>query len=246
MMPTPIPPSPSELAIPKVLFKGKMVSGKKSNSPFFVHQRHKQNQSVVPPSVTGSSSSPKKTSDSNLYNLLKKPAAFCLSGFRYSLFILLLSILLSRMITEHWLWGYNGKWVRLSHYFPGSQETFTIESLSFYDGIKDPSKPILLAINGKVYNVDSNRNMYGPGGSYHHFTGKDASRAFVTGCFKTGLTFDLRGLNERQKKSLDYWSNFFEDSPKYSRVGNLILPNLEQTNTPIPKDCDPKNEGGAI
>ncbi|KAH9453732.1 hypothetical protein Pst134EA_024593 [Puccinia striiformis f. sp. tritici] len=157
MMPTPIPPSPPELAIPKVLFKGKMVSGKKSNSPFFVHQRHKQNQLIVPPSAT---------------------------------------ILLRRMITEHWLWGYNGKWVRLSHYFPGSQETFTIESLSFYDGIKDPSKPILLAINGKVYNVDSNQNMYGPGGSYHHFTGKDASRAFVMGCSKTGLTYDLRGLNE--------------------------------------------------
>ncbi|KAI7943309.1 hypothetical protein MJO29_013153 [Puccinia striiformis f. sp. tritici] len=170
-MPTPIPPSPPELAIPKVLFKGKMVSGKKSNSPFFVHQRHKQNQLI-------------------------KSATLFFSGFRYSLFIRLLSILLRRMITEHWLWGYNGKWVRLSHYFPGSQETFTIESLSFYDGIKDPSKPILLAINGKVYNVDSNQNMYGPGGSYHHFTGKDASRAFVMGCSKTGLTYDLRGLNE--------------------------------------------------
>jgi hypothetical protein len=29
--------------------------------------------------------------------------------------------LLSRMITEHWLWGYNGKWARLSHYFPVRQ-----------------------------------------------------------------------------------------------------------------------------
>lgn len=38
--------------------------------------------------------------------------------------------------------------------------------------------------------------MYGPGGSYNFFTGRDATRAFVTGCFQEDLTHDLSGVEE--------------------------------------------------
>lgn len=38
--------------------------------------------------------------------------------------------------------------------------------------------------------------IYGPGGSYNFFTGKDATRAFVTGCFQEDLTPDLTGVEE--------------------------------------------------
>lgn len=36
--------------------------------------------------------------------------------------------------------------------------------------------------------------MYGIGGSYHFFAGRDASRAYVSGCFQEDLTPDMRGL----------------------------------------------------
>lgn len=67
---------------------------------------------------------------------------------------------------------------------------YTDEELKAYDG-SDPDKPILLAINGTVYDVSNGRRHYGPGGSYHFFSGADASRAFVTNCFKEDITPDM-------------------------------------------------------
>jgi predicted heme/steroid binding protein len=67
--------------------------------------------------------------------------------------------------------------------------------LSLYDGT-NPDLPIYVAINGSVYDVSANPSMYGPGGGYHFFSGRDAARAFVSGCFGQDLTWDLRGLEE--------------------------------------------------
>ena len=55
-----------------------------------------------------------------------------------------------------------------------------------------------LICSGDLYDVSSNRRMYGPGGAYGFFSGKDAARAFVTGCFKDDLTHDIRGLDPTQ------------------------------------------------
>lgn len=49
-------------------------------------------------------------------------------------------------------------------------------------------------MNGTVFDVSANRMIYGPGGSYNFFAGRDATRAFVTGCFKEDLTNDMRGV----------------------------------------------------
>lgn len=71
----------------------------------------------------------------------------------------------------------------------------TDAQLSLYNGT-DPDLPILLAVNGKIYDVSASPHFYGPGGSYHFFAGRDATRSFVTGCFDTDLTGDLRGVEE--------------------------------------------------
>lgn len=71
----------------------------------------------------------------------------------------------------------------------------TPEQLLAYDGT-DPDKPIYLAINHTIYDVSANRKTYGPGGSYHVFAGVDASRGFVTGCFREDQTPDMRGVDD--------------------------------------------------
>jgi predicted heme/steroid binding protein len=71
----------------------------------------------------------------------------------------------------------------------------TPSQLALYDG-SDPSLPIYLALNGTIIDVSANPGIYGPGGGYHFFVGRDATRAFVTGCFQEDLTNDMTGVEE--------------------------------------------------
>ncbi|KAH7128372.1 hypothetical protein B0J11DRAFT_603571 [Dendryphion nanum] len=111
--------------------------------------------------------------------------------------IIVLSSGLSYLSTsgESMTWGYNAWWTRAREWKAiwqgGIQLTDT--QLLAYDGT-DPTKPIYLALNGTIYDVSANRGTYGPGGSYHFFAGRDAARAFLTGCFMEDQTPDLRGV----------------------------------------------------
>lgn len=51
------------------------------------------------------------------------------------------------------------------------------------------------------------------GASYNHFAGKDGARAFVTGCFKTHLTHDVRGLSAKEQKVRPILYHFQSLSP---------------------------------
>ncbi|KAI5813979.1 hypothetical protein BZA77DRAFT_250712 [Pyronema omphalodes] len=113
--------------------------------------------------------------------------------------LLLLSCTFSWFITdgESISWGYRpriSRWRHLKNVFT-PKLNLTESELSLYNG-SNSSLPIYLAINGSIFDVSSNPSMYGPGGGYSHFSGRDAARAFVSGCFQTDLTYDLRGLEE--------------------------------------------------
>lgn len=111
--------------------------------------------------------------------------------------LLVLSCLFSWFITdgESLTWGYRprlSRWRILKAAFKPTIELTDIQ-LARYNG-EDPSLPIYVAVNGSVFDVSANPSMYGPGGGYSFFAGRDAARAFVSGCFKEDLTWDLRGL----------------------------------------------------
>lgn len=85
----------------------------------------------------------------------------------------------------------------------------TDTELARYDG-KDPKLPIYVAVNGSVFDVTANPATYGPGGGYHFFSGRDAARAFVSGCFREDLTWDMRGLEEMYIKGAELETDLAE------------------------------------
>ncbi|XP_066383934.1 membrane-associated progesterone-binding protein 4-like isoform X2 [Miscanthus floridulus] len=97
---------------------------------------------------------------------------------------------------------------------------WTVEELSLYNGTNE-GLPILLAILGSVFEVTKGRSHYGPGGGYHHFAGRDASRAFVSGNFTgDGLTDSLQGLSSSEVNSIVDWRKFYFE--RYIFAGKLI------------------------
>ncbi|KAI9144305.1 cytochrome b5-like heme/steroid binding domain-containing protein, partial [Paraphysoderma sedebokerense] len=116
----------------------------------------------------------------------------------------------------------------------------TPEELALYNGT-DPTKPIYLAVIGDVFDVTAGKDYYGPEGGYKFFAGRDAGRAFATGCFESHLTNDLRGLTDDQIKSIEDWRSFYHDHDKYLYVGKVVHPPVDP-NSPIPEDCN--IEGG--
>jgi membrane-associated progesterone receptor component len=102
---------------------------------------------------------------------------------------------------------------------------FTPKELAVYNG--SDRKEIYLAISGKVYDVSSKPEFYGPGSMYSNFSGRDASRGMAKNSFDLEMLTDLdkpmdelNDLTEEEKGSLKEWGQFFEN--KYMCVGTLV------------------------
>ncbi|XP_033015557.1 membrane-associated progesterone receptor component 2 [Lacerta agilis] len=104
---------------------------------------------------------------------------------------------------------------------------FTLEQLREYDGAR--AARILLAVNGKVFDVTKGSKFYGPEGPYGIFAGRDASRGLATFCLdKDALKDeydDLSDLNAVQMESVREWEMQFKE--KYDYVGRLLKPGEE-------------------
>nr|CAG8440260.1 9753_t:CDS:2 [Entrophospora candida] len=86
---------------------------------------------------------------------------------------------------------------------PPKDTLFTPAELAKYDGT-DASQPIYVAIKGTIFDVTTKRESYGPGGSYHVFAGKDASKALGMGSLQPeDVIADYSSLDDKQLKVLE-------------------------------------------
>ncbi|PGH26474.1 hypothetical protein AJ80_01787 [Polytolypa hystricis UAMH7299] len=118
--------------------------------------------------------------------------------FRVLFLFFLASSALSYYVTNNSiLWGYRPwftKWPMVKMFIHGPI-LLTPDQLSLYNGTSE-TLPIYIAVNSTIFDVSASRHTYGPGGSYSFFAGRDATRAFVSGCFRDDLTPDIRGLEQ--------------------------------------------------
>ncbi|KAK9509772.1 hypothetical protein O3M35_007010 [Rhynocoris fuscipes] len=103
---------------------------------------------------------------------------------------------------------------------------FTLEELKQYDG-HGPDGRILVAVNGKVFDVTRGKKFYGPGGPYAAFGGRDASRGLATFSVTGGKDEydDLSDLNSMEMESVREWEAQFTE--RYDYVGKLLKPGQE-------------------
>lgn len=101
-----------------------------------------------------------------------------------------------------------------------SLKLFTKEQLAKYDG-SEKSEGLLVAFLGSVYNVEKQKQHYGPEGDYAFFSGKDATRAFLTGNFVPDeLTDNLDGVPKTSYDEIQNWLSFYDG--EYEKVGRLV------------------------
>ncbi|GJN08727.1 hypothetical protein PR202_ga26680 [Eleusine coracana subsp. coracana] len=87
--------------------------------------------------------------------------------------------------------------------------------------LRKPKLWTLDELSSSVFDVTKGRSHYGPGGGYHHFAGRDASRAFVSGNFTgDGLTDFLQGLSSMEVNSIVDWRKMYFE--KYIYAGKLV------------------------
>ncbi|KAF9391184.1 hypothetical protein CPB97_007304 [Podila verticillata] len=103
---------------------------------------------------------------------------------------------------------------------------YTPKELSEFDG-RTPDTRILMAVNGKVFDVTRGKQFYGPDGPYGNFAGRDASRGLAMNSFDKSMLSPLDGpidkledLKEDEKSALEDWEVLFDG--KYQLVGKLI------------------------
>ncbi|KZO98985.1 cytochrome b5 [Calocera viscosa TUFC12733] len=119
--------------------------------------------------------------------------------------------------------GYS--WMPEKHPQVALFQKYTPLTLKKYNGVED--KRILLAINGKVFDVTAGAGFYGPDGPYGNFAGRDASRGMAKQSFDIEMLSPIEGpldtltdLTSEEWVNMKGWDEHFTN--KYIVCGELV------------------------
>ena len=103
-------------------------------------------------------------------------------------------------------------------YVAPRSQPWSAAELRQYDGAADPDGPLLIAVDGKVYNCWKGRHFYLPGAEYAIFAGRDATRLLARSLLEEeSEEAAARPLTTAEKAALTAWIWTFE--AKYEIVG---------------------------
>ncbi|KAG8756193.1 hypothetical protein FRC12_010640 [Ceratobasidium sp. 428] len=112
---------------------------------------------------------------------------------------------------------------------PPKDDPYTLAELATFDG-QDSSRPVYVAIKGTIFDVTAKRDVYGPGGSYSVFAGKDGSKGLGLSSLKPEDAIpDWSTLEAKERGVLNDWYAFY--SKRYNVVGRVsdLPPNVAPT-----------------
>ena len=96
----------------------------------------------------------------------------------------------------------------LSHVLP--KRGYTEAELRSYDGV-GADRPILLAADGKVFNVTRGQHFYGEDNCYHALAGKDATRLLAKGILRAESEEEAtKPLQDHELATLKEWVELYE------------------------------------
>lgn len=102
----------------------------------------------------------------------------------------------------------------------GEARDYTAAELRAFDG-SDKTLPVLLAIEGRVFDVTHGRSFYGKGGPYDAFAGRECAVALAKMSFdEADVHGDTSVLDGEEREKLDDWLETFEG--KYTELGKLV------------------------
>ncbi|KAF4667049.1 hypothetical protein FOZ61_008899 [Perkinsus olseni] len=130
--------------------------------------------------------------------------------------------------------------MKRAHEVPDASKVFGPQLLSMYDG--ETTGEVYVALKGIVYDVTHRRDLYGPGGRYHLFAGKDATRAFALMSFKPEDIENSRsteGFGDENWQALQEWVDKYE---KYDKVGVLVYPDDSDTGESLEHGAEESTE----